>query len=114
MSNSKRQGSSINWRSQPVQQMPVRLGDIIKERMDQWISPQQRKFASVVQLWSKLLPDELRQHCRLTDISAGKLWVSVDSPSYMYELQLCSSEIIAELRRCCPQVRIKTIKIALA
>jgi len=87
---------------------------MVKERMDKWISPQQVKFESVVQLWSELLPDELRQHCRINDISAGRLKVLVDSPSYMYDLQLRSSEILAELRRCCPQVRIKSIKIALA
>ncbi|MFB0524231.1 MAG: DUF721 domain-containing protein [Phycisphaerae bacterium] len=114
MINSKQQSRNINWRSEPALQTPVRLGDMIKERMDHWISPQQGKFESVVQLWSELLPDELRQHCRITDISAGRLKVLVDSPSYMYELQLCSSEILAELRRRCPRVRIKRIKIALA
>jgi len=87
---------------------------MIKERMDHWISPQQGKFKAVVQLWSELLPEELRQHCRITDISAGRLKVLADSPSYMYELQLCSSQLLAELRRRCPQVRITSIKIALA
>ena len=115
MSNSKQQDSNFtNGRSEPFQQMPVRLGNIIKERMEQWILPQQRKFESVVQLWSKLMPDELCQHCRVTDISGGLLKVSVDSPSYMYELQLRSAQILAELRRRCPQTRVKKIKITLA
>jgi len=114
MSNSRQQGRNIRWRAKPVLQTPAKLGDMIRELMDHRISPQQVKFESIVQLWSESLPDELRQHCRITDISAGRLKVLVDSPSYMYELQLCSSEILAELRRRCPQVRIKRIKIALA
>lgn len=114
MINSKRQGKNIIYRSEPVREAPVRLGDMIRELMDHRISPQQVKFESIVQLWSELLPDELRQHCRITDISAGRLKVLVDSPSYMYDLQLHSSEILTQLRRCCPQGRIKTIKIALA
>ena len=114
MSNRKQQGRNIRWRAKPVLQTPVKLGDMIRELMDHRISPQQVKFESVVQLWSELLPDELRRHCRITDISAGRLKVLVDSPSYMYELQLCSSEILAELRRRYPRVRIKRIKIALS
>ncbi|KPJ66005.1 MAG: hypothetical protein AMJ43_09455 [Coxiella sp. DG_40] len=114
MSNSRLQGSGIRRRAEPSFQTPAKLGDMIREIMNQWISPQQVKFDSVVRLWSELLPEELRQHCRIMDISAGRLKVLVDSPSYMYDLQLRSSVILAELRRRCKQARIKSIKIALA
>jgi len=114
MSNSKQKGSNVRGPSEPALQTPVRLGDMIRELMDYWISPQQVKFNSVVELWSELLPDGLRRHCTITDISAGQLRVLVDSPSYMYDLQLFSSQLLAELRRRCPKVRIKGLKIALS
>jgi len=114
MSNGKQKDSNVRWRSEPALQTPVRLGDTIRELMDYWISPQQVKFKSVVELWSELLPDGLHQHCRITEISAGQLKVLVDSPSYMYDLQLFSSQLLAELRRRCPKLRIKGLKIALS
>jgi len=88
----------------------VRLGDVAKELMENRISPQQARFGSISELWSQLLPDELRRHCKIAGISGGQLKVLVDLPAYMYELQLCSSELLSELQRQCPRAHIKKIK----
>jgi hypothetical protein len=90
----------------------VRLGDTLGEVIEDVIAPQQRRFESIVRLWSELLPAELNQHCRIVDISAGCLKVLVDSASYMYELQLCGSAVLKELQRACPQARLQKIKLA--
>lgn len=92
----------------------ARLGDTLSGLMDNRISIKQAKFESVAQLWNEMLPVELRQHCRIADISGGQLKVLADSSSYKYNLQLCTTEILAELQRRCPQARIKRINIALA
>jgi len=82
--------------------------------MTEQISPRQNRFGVVAELWSRLLPGELRRHCDIVDISGGQLKVQVDSPSYMYELQLCSSELLKELQQQCPRARLTKIKFVVA
>ena len=91
----------------------IRLGAVAEELMDRQISPRVAKFGGMAELWGQLLPAELRRHCRLEGVNAGCLSVLVDSPSYMYELQLCSRELLGQLQRECPRAQIKRIKIAL-
>ncbi|MFZ0035609.1 MAG: DUF721 domain-containing protein [Sedimentisphaerales bacterium] len=91
----------------------VGLGDLLNELMENQISPRQARFGLIEEAWGQLLPTELCQHCRVVDISGGRLKVLADSPSYMYQLQLCSSELLKELARCYPRARIKEIRIAI-
>jgi hypothetical protein len=82
--------------------------------MAERISPRQASFDAVVEVWRQVLPAELLQHCEITDVSGGQLKVQVDSPSYKYELQLCSAELLEELQRRCPKVRLTKIKFVVA
>ena len=88
----------------------VRLGDTLSELMNNHISPRQARFGPIAELWSQLLPAELSRHCRLSEVSGGQLKVLVDSPVYLYELKLCSSELLEELQRQCPRAKVKEIK----
>jgi len=88
----------------------VKLGDTLSELMEGRINPQQDRFGAVAEVWRRLLPVELCRHCRIADITGGSLKVLVDSPSYLYELRLCTSELLGEIQQQCPQVRIKKIK----
>jgi predicted nucleic acid-binding Zn ribbon protein len=91
----------------------VSLGDLLNELIEKQVSPRQTRFGLIAEAWDQLLPTELCQHCRIVDISGGRLKVLADSPSYMYQLQLCSSELLKELARCCPRARIKEIRFAI-
>ena len=109
------EGSQLNGNSTTRQASrrgtsAVRLGDALCELMEGRISPRQCRFGAVVEVWSQVLPSALREHCELVDISGGQLKVQVDSSPYKYELQLCSSELLEELRRQCPQARLTRIK----
>jgi len=90
----------------------VVLGDVLNGFMEKRVSPQQSRFGLIVEAWNQLLPAELCRHCRIDGISGGRLKVLADSPSYMYELQLLSSELLEELGRQYPAARIQEIKIA--
>jgi hypothetical protein len=92
----------------------VRLGDVAQQLLAEEISPRQARFCAVAELWGRLLPAELRRHCEIVDISGGQLKVLVDSPTYKYELQLCSSELLEELQRGCPKARLTKIKFVIA
>jgi len=89
-----------------------KLGDVLAVLMESKIAPEQEQFSSVYEIWQQLLPPELCKHCRIDSISKGQLKVLVDSPSYMYQLQLCQTDILAGLRSQCPQFRITRLKFA--
>ena len=88
----------------------VRLGNVLGGLMENRVSPQQSRFGLMAEAWSQLLPAELCLHCRIDGISGGRLKVLADSPSYMYELQLLSNELLEELGRQYPSARIQEIK----
>jgi hypothetical protein len=90
-----------------------RLGLILKDLIDNQIQPNQKIYEFVAQIWEELLPVELVQHCEVSGLSGGQLKILVNSPCYMYELSLCSSKLLAELQRRCPQARLKEIKFAI-
>ncbi len=91
----------------------IRVGKVVQKLMDNQLSPQQEASDVIDKLWRQLLPVELVRHSRIAEISGGRLKIQVDSASYMYELQLCSSGLLSELQRRCPQARVKEIKFVL-
>jgi hypothetical protein len=91
----------------------ARLGDVAKELMETRISPRQARFGSIPEIWNRILPEEFRRHCKIAGFSGGRLKVLVDLPAYMYEMQLCSSEILSELNCQCPRAHIKKIQFVL-
>ena len=92
----------------------AKVGDVARTFVTKWVSPRQARFSAVVEVWSQLIPAELCKHCEIVDVDGGKLKFRVDSPSYKYELQLCSSELLKELQQQCPRVRLTEIKFVVA
>jgi hypothetical protein len=92
----------------------AKVGDLVQTFVTKWVSPRQARFGAIIEVWSQLIPAELYKHCEIVDISGGQLKVRVDSPSYKYELQLCSSELLEELQQQCPRVRLTKIKFVVA
>ena len=92
----------------------AKVGDVVQMFVTKWVSPRQARFGAVVEVWSQLIPAELCKHCEIVDVSGGQLKVRVDSPSYKYELQLCSSELLKELQQQCPKARLTKIKFVIA
>lgn len=110
MDEEERLLNATKWRRSWKSYSAASLGRVAQRLMDERISPRQAQFSKIAEIWSRLLPEELCGHCEIIDISGGQLKVQVDSPSYMYELQLCSSELLKELQRQCPRVRLAKIK----
>ena len=91
----------------------VKLGDVVAQLLQDRISPQQAKYGQLADAWSQLLPEEMKKHCRLADFSAGRLKVTADSSAYVYELQLCSNELLRQLQQQCPAARLTKIKVTI-
>jgi len=103
----------IKWRTKRKLNKTTRLGDVVKQFMENRVSPRQARFEAIAEVWSRLLPAEVHNHCEIADISGGQLKVLVDSPSYVYDLRLCSPELLEELQQQCPRARIKKIKFTI-
>ena len=87
------------------------LGDVAGEYVNQKVLPLKKVFEAVAETWELLLPAELIEHCRIEDFRKGVLRVKVDNPAYATQLRWCSSSLVPEIRRQCPEARIKSIKI---
>jgi len=106
--------NTLGYRRIRKRDRTIKLNEAADKFLGEQVLPRQARYGAVVELWRRILPVELRRHCEITDISGGQLTVQADSPSYKYELHLCSSEILKELQRQCPKVRITKIKFIVA
>jgi len=91
----------------------AQLGEVLRELLEARICPGHDRAASVCAAWSELVPVELGRHCRVGGMLGGTLKVMADSPAYMYEMQLCSAELVRSLQQRCPAAGIRGLKIAL-
>ena len=101
---------NTEYRSRKKRRQTVRISELLEQFMSEQVSPRQARYGAIVEVWERILPDELAKHCSIVDISSGQLTVEVDSPAYKYELHLCRSELLAELQRQCPSARLSNIK----
>jgi len=113
MTTAKRKDKSITrMPTSSVSELTGRLGYTLRDILENRISPQHARFSSIINAWHQLVPAELAQHCKVIGLSGAALRVLVDSPVYMYELKLCSSELLNKLQRQYPQARIRKIELA--
>ena len=106
--------SLLNRRKTIRADRATRLCEVLEQFMGGRVSPQYKKFGQLPQVWSELLPAELAGHCSIGDISNGTLKVLVDSSAYVYELRLCSGELLKQIQRRCPGARLQKIKFVMA
>ncbi len=104
-------GRAVEGRTNIKRKKPRRLGDTLVELMENQIAPRRARFGQVAEVWEQLLPVEMRRHCRIADIQGGRLKVVAESPSYQFELRLCSSELVKELAVRCPRAKVERIEI---
>ena len=113
MEQEKRLLDIIKGHRRVTRDKSVRLGEAVTEVMQNQVLHRYAKFKPVMEIWDELLPEGFCGHTKLVDIARGQLKVKVDSPSYLYELRLCSSELLRELQQRCPQARIKKIQFVI-
>jgi predicted nucleic acid-binding Zn ribbon protein len=102
---------NITNRKKPKDRTPARLGPLLEEYITEQVSPKYRQFSTVEQTWRQVVPDEMASHCWCEGISGGQLKIIVDSPAYMYRLQVMSAELIERLGELCRRPAVKKIKL---
>lgn len=66
---------------------PPNFGGELVSFFKRSVEKRQSKLGTVGQVWSKLVPSPLLDHCSLESYSRGVLTVVVDSSSHLYDLK---------------------------
>jgi hypothetical protein len=90
-----------------------RLGDLVQTIMERSIKPRQKRLNPVVDAWLSIVPPGLAPYCRVKGVVRSELRIGVDSPVYLYELQLCSQALLKALQEKVPRVGLRRIKFIL-
>jgi len=106
-----RQLSNITGYRKKTKRNPVdRLDVVINKVLEGDISVKQKKISPVIDAWEDILPPELKDHSQIQEFKGNILWVKIDNPTYLYNMQTLKKELLAELQRLCPASRIADIK----
>lgn len=89
------------------------VGDLVASLMKDIVEPHKTRLDPLVEAWRETVPPGLRPHCAVKALTGSQLLVHVDSSADMYELQLCTQDLLEELKRRCPQAGLRTIKLTL-
>jgi predicted nucleic acid-binding Zn ribbon protein len=92
---------------------PQMLGGVLSDYLQQQLGPRQAQWEALQRLWQELVPEHIAGHCSLVDFTKGRLTVAVDSPGYAHELRLLGDDLIKQVRRNLPQLKIKKMMTVL-
>jgi hypothetical protein len=89
------------------------LGELVQRIMERSVKPRQKRVSPVVEAWLSIVPPGLAPHCCVKGVARSELRIGVDSPVYLYELQLCSQALLKALQEKVPRVGLRRIKFIL-
>ena len=91
---------------------PSRIGDLAGDLLAAY---QRRKGNAdpVLSAWQQVVPPGLASHCRIKQVAGSRLEVYVDAPAYLYEMQLCSHELLQAVQGLCARPRIQSLRFIL-
>jgi hypothetical protein len=111
----KEKTGKINNTSQRVRpgntpNRPVKIGSCLQQLMQKIVEPKTEQYQTICRIWEEIMPDNLRQHCKIVEIDAGTVKVQADSPSYVFELRMNSRQLLKQMQKEIPRLRIKSLK----
>ena len=92
---------------------PERLAESVRHIMEEHFEPMMRKNDSVMENLQRILPEELKEHCRLEQITNGQLKIKVDSSACLFSAQLASNKLLEQLQQDCPRAGIRKVRFVL-
>ena len=90
-----------------------RLGDLVNSVMERSIKPGQKRLGPVAEAWLAIVPPGFAPYCHVKGVVRSELRIGVDSPVYLYELQLCSQDLLKALQERAPKAGLRRIKFML-
>ena len=78
----------------------------------QSVEKRQGKFAKIADVWNRLIPPAMLNHCALDSFTRGSLTVIVDSSPHLYEMkQLLLAGLQKQLLLACKSAGLKKISL---
>ncbi len=88
------------------------IGPELIQFFKQSVEKRQGKFAKIADVWVRLIPPMMLNHCALDSFSKGTLAVVVDSSPHLYEMkQLLLSGLEKQLMIACKAAGLKKITL---
>lgn len=88
------------------------IGPELIEFFKQSVEKRQGKFAKIADVWNRLIPPAMLNHCALDSFTRGALTVLVDSSPHLYEMkQLLLSGLEKQLLIACKSSGLKKISL---
>lgn len=88
------------------------IGPELIEFFKQSVEKRQGKFAKIADVWNRLIPPTMLNHCALDSFTRGALTVVVDSSPHLYEMkQLLLSGLEKQLLIACKSTGLKKISL---
>ena len=76
------------------------------------VQKRQTQMSKIAEVWAKLVPDLLNDHCALESLTRGSLIVLVDTSSHLYELkQLLLAGLQQQLLLACKAAGLRKITL---
>lgn len=76
------------------------------------VQKRQTQMSKIAEIWAKLVPDLLNDHCALESLTRGTLTVLVDTSSHLYELkQLLLAGLQQQLLLACKATGLRKITL---
>lgn len=98
-------------KSRPAPQTPA-MGPELISFFKHSVEKRQGKFAKIADVWARLIPPAMLDHCSLESFSRGTLAVFVDSSPHLYEMkQLLLSGLQQQLLLACKAAGLKKINL---
>lgn len=72
-----------NWRIWQDRDLSL---NFLKSQFKQEVERPHKQLQSIIEVWERLIPDDLRSHTSLESLMRGVLRVGVDTSSHLYEL----------------------------
>lgn len=100
-------------KSQPTP-VTAALGPELIQFFKQSVEKRKGKFAKIADVWNRLIPPAMLNHCALESFTRGSLTVVVDSSPHLYEMkQLLLSGLQKQLLIACKSTGLKKINLKL-
>jgi predicted nucleic acid-binding Zn ribbon protein len=98
---------AVGWQKKP-RATTIGLGGQVQAYLRQR-AKEFTKNASLLDVWTEVLPPALADHCRPESLASGTLRVEVDPGPWMHELRLMTRELLDYFQEHCPRNRVRKI-----
>jgi len=81
------------------------IEDVVKRVMENISSHHPQQSANIYEVFQKLLNSDELKHVRIVGENAGVLFVYVDSPTWLYQLNIKKNHFLNQIKKNIPQIK---------